>query len=187
MLEDRSIIRSRDLTPSQRTQLYRLVKTGEVTYISRGLYASAIYTSTEHRTFIEVAARIPSGVICLLSALRFHELTTQSPFEVWIAIPYHGRRPKVPELPVRIVRFSGKALTSGVEEHIYDGITVRVYSPPKTVADCFKYRNKIGIDIAIEALRDCWSQRKATADELWRFAEICRVSNVMRPYLQMMF
>jgi len=120
----------------------------------------------------------------LLSALRFHELTTQAPFEVWMAIDGKARAPKEEIIPLRIVRFSGKALTAGVESHSIDGVKIKVYNPAKTVADCFKYRNKIGLDVAVEALRDCWRKKSATADQLWHFAKVCRVANVMRPYLE---
>jgi predicted transcriptional regulator of viral defense system len=126
---------------------------------------------------------VPHGTVCLLSALRFHELTTQAPFEVWLAINGKARTPQEDILPLRIVYMSGQALSAGVEEHQIEGVPVRVYNPAKTVADCFKYRNKIGLDVALEALRDCWRKRRSTADELWHYAKICRVSNVMRPYL----
>jgi predicted transcriptional regulator of viral defense system len=139
---------------------------------------------TEHHSLAEAAKRAPDGVVCLLSALRFHELTTQAPFEVWLAIPAAARTPKSNSLPLRIVRFSGNALTEGVEEHLVEGVPVRVYSPAKTVADCFKFRNKIGLDVALEALRETWRARRATMDELWRYAEVCRVGKVMRPYLE---
>jgi predicted transcriptional regulator of viral defense system len=123
-------------------------------------------------------------VICLLSALQFHDLTTQAPFEVWMAIDVRARRPRGTTPPLRIVRFSGRALTEGVEVHEIEGVRVRVYGPAKTVADCFKYRNKIGLDVALEALRDYRRQHPAGMDELWHFAHTCRVSNVMRPYLE---
>jgi predicted transcriptional regulator of viral defense system len=119
-----------------------------------------------------------------MSALSFHNLTTQIPHEIWLAIGRKARIPKPNGVPIRVVRFSGDALTSGIEEHTIEGIAVRVYNPAKTVADCFKYRNKIGLDVAIEALRDCWQQRRATMNELWRNAKVCRVANVMRPYLE---
>jgi predicted transcriptional regulator of viral defense system len=127
---------------------------------------------------------VPRGVVCLLSALRFHELTTQQPFEVWLAIGIKSWKPEVASPPVRIVRFSETALNFGVEQHAIEKIPVRVYSAAKTVSDCFKYRNKIGVDVALEALRDCMSQRKATVDELWEAAKVCRMTNVMRPYLE---
>lgn len=130
------------------------------------------------------SARVPHGVVCLLSALRFHELTTQNPAEIWLAIDRKARAPKAPELPLRIVRFSGAALTEGVETHRIDGVSVRVTSPAKTVADCFKYRRKIGADVALEALRECWRTRRCSVDALWRYAKVCRVTTVMRPYLE---
>jgi predicted transcriptional regulator of viral defense system len=123
-------------------------------------------------------------VVSLLSALRFHNLTTQSPFEVWLAIGEKAWRPRMEYPPLRIVRFSQATLSAGVEKHQIEGVTVPVYSPAKTVADCFKYRNKIGLDVAIEALRECWSSRRCTMDDLWHYADICRVQNVMRPYLE---
>jgi predicted transcriptional regulator of viral defense system len=127
---------------------------------------------------------VPRGIICLLSALRFHGLTTQAPFEVWIAIDVKAWHPKVDNLPLRVVRFSGEALAAGIEEHVIEQVHVRIYGAAKTVADCFKYRNKIGLDVALEALRDCWRLRRATMDELWTYAKVCRVANVMRPYLE---
>jgi len=139
---------------------------------------------SEHRSLAEACKRIPNGVICLLSALRFHELTTQSPLEVWLAIGEKAWRPRVEYPPLRIVRFASAALSAGVEEHRIDGVSVPVFIPAKTVADCFKYRNKIGLDVAIEALRECWRSKRCTMDDLWQYAKICRVQNVMRPYLE---
>ena len=123
-------------------------------------------------------------MVCLLSALRLHDLTTQAPFEVWLAIDNKAGTPKVDYPPLRIVRFSGAALTEGVEEHIVDGVTVRVTGVAKTVADCFKYRNKIGLDVVLEALREAWNANRMTSDEIWHYAKINRVANVMRPYLE---
>ena len=128
---------------------------------------------------------VPHGVGCLLTALRFHNLTTQSPSEIWMAIDRKARLPKTSgQPPIRFHRFSGKALTQGVEQHVVDGVPVKVYGVAKTVVDCFKYRNKIGLDVALEALREAWRERRATSRELWRYAEVCRVANVMRPYLE---
>jgi predicted transcriptional regulator of viral defense system len=127
---------------------------------------------------------VPSGVVCLLSALRLHGLTTQAPFEVWMALDTKAWLPKVDHPPLRFVRFSGAALREGVQRKKIEGVEVRFYSPAKTVADCFKYRNKIGLDVALEALRECRRQKRATADELWHFARVCRVANVMRPYME---
>jgi len=152
--------------------------------VGRGLYTLVDAAPSEHRSLAEVAKRVPRGIVCLLSALRFHELTTQTPFEVWLAIGQKDRTPRPNGTRLRIVRFSGKARTSGIEAHIIEGVQVHVYSPAKTVADCFKFRNKIGIDIAVEALRDCLGQRRCTTDELFEYARVCRVSHVMRPYME---
>ena len=126
------------------------------------------------------------GGVCLLSALRFHKLTTQAPYEVWLAVDRKTGRPRNTGLPLRIVRFSGQALKTGVEEHDIGGTTVRVYNVAKTVADCFKFRNKIGLDVALEALREGWRDRRFTMDDLWHCGKICRVANAMRPYLEVL-
>jgi len=151
---------------------------------SRGIYTLKDANVSEHQTLIEASKRIPQGVVCLLSALQFHKITTQLPFEVWLAIDVKARRPQGDLPPLRICRFSKSALSYGVEKHKIDDAVVKIYSPSKTVADCFKYRNKIGIDVAIEALRDVWTKKKASMDELHRASKVCRVSNVMRPYLE---
>ena len=164
--------------------LWRLHKQGKLEKVGRGLYAVQGAELSEHQTVVQAALRVPHGVVCLLSALRFHDFTTQSTFEIWMAIDVKARAPKEEIIPLRIVRFSGKALTAGVETHTIEGAAVKVYNPAKTVADCFKYRNKIGLDVAIEALRDCWRKKLATSDELWRYAKVCRVARVMRPYLE---
>ena len=180
------ILRPRDLDRHglARKHLSRLVDRGELNRVARGLYVPADAEATENQTLVEVCKRVPKGVVCLLSALQFHGLTTQMPFEVWIAIDRTARRPKEPRLPIRVVRFSGIALKTGVESHQIAGSAVRVYNVPKTVADCFKYRNKIGLDVAIEVLRDCLRKRKASVDDIWKAAKVCRVANVMRPYLE---
>ncbi len=137
----------------------------------------------EAHTLAQVAKRVPEAVFCLFTALRFHDLTTQSAAEVWIALPEKARRPRLDYPRLRVARFSGPALTEGVEEHRVEGVVIRVYSAAKTVADCFKYRNKVGIDVAVEALRDFSRKHRGGANELARFARICRVSRVMQPYL----
>ena len=164
--------------------LWRLHKQGKLEKVGRGMYAAQGAELSEHQTVVQAALRVPHGIVCLLSALRFYDLTTQSPFEIWMAIDVKARAPKEDIIPLRIVRFSGKALTSGVETHTIEGVNVKIYNPAKTVADCFKYRNKIGLDVAIEALRDCWRKKLATSDELWHYAKVCRVARVMRPYLE---
>jgi predicted transcriptional regulator of viral defense system len=152
--------------------------------VSRGLYSLPDPDVTEHRSTVEVSKKVPKGVVCLLSALRFHALTTQNPHQVWIAIGEKARRPKLEYPPLRVMRFSEATLKAGVNTHVVEGVRIRVFSPAKTVADCFKYRNKIGLDVALEALREVWRERRATSQELWKYAEICRVANVMRPYLE---
>jgi predicted transcriptional regulator of viral defense system len=164
--------------------LWLLARRGLLQQRGRGLYALADHEYTEHHSLAEVAKRVPHGTVCLLSALRAHELTTQAPHEVWIAIDRKARLPKSGAAKLRVVRFSGKALTEGVERRVIEGVTVPLYNVSKTVADCFKYRNKIGLDVALEALREAWRGRRCTSRELWKYAEICRVANVMRPYLE---
>ena len=167
-----------------RVALTRLVRQGLLTRVGRGLYARPDRTVSEHGTLAEIARKHPQTIVCLLSALRVHDLTTQSPFEVWLAIPNKARAPKMEYPPLRIVRFSGASLTEGIEEHQIDGVTVRVTNVARTVADCFKFRNKIGLDVAMEALQESWRAKRVRMDELWRYATLCRVANVMRPYME---
>lgn len=180
------VIRPRDLNHIGIPRIYltRLVEAGLIERVGRGLYMVPFADITEHHTLVEASKAVPHAVVCLMTALRFHGLTTQAPFEVWLAIGQKARQPKVESLPLRIFRFSKVALTEGVEEHTFEGVNVKVFNAAKTVADCFKYRNKVGLDIAVEALRDCRRERKCSNADLWRFAKICRVQNVMRPYLE---
>ncbi len=173
-------IASRGIHPSV---LQHLEQQGLLIRSGRGLYTSMEADITEHHSLIEAVKRVPSGVICLLSALSFYELTSQAPFKVWMAIPQKARHPKDNLIPLRIVYMSGEALNVGIEEHRIEGITVRVYCIAKTVVDCFKYRNKIGLDVALEALRQCWLKQRCSIDEIWRYARFCRMENVIRPYL----
>ncbi|HRH79606.1 MAG TPA: AbiEi antitoxin N-terminal domain-containing protein [Thiobacillaceae bacterium] len=186
LVRNQGLIRPRDLAPLgiPRVALTRAVRRGELERIGRGLYGLPGRPVSAHGALAEVARRVPKGVVCLLSALRFHGLTTQVPFEVWLAIDNKAIVPKLDYPPLRIVRFSGAALTEGVEEHVVDGVAVRVTGVAKTVADCFKYRNKIGLDVALEALREAWREKRMTSDDLWRYAKVCRVANVMRPYME---
>jgi predicted transcriptional regulator of viral defense system len=183
---ERGLIRSRDLIERglPTVALTRLVRQGRLQRVGRGLYALPDRPVSEHTALAEVARRHPQAIVCLLSALRFHDLTTQSSFEVWLAIPNKARAPKMGYPPLRIVRFSGTALTHGVEDHVVDGTPVRVTSVARTVADCFKFRNKIGLDVALEALQEAWRAKRVSMDELWRYAALCRVANVMRPYME---
>ncbi|KAF0220895.1 MAG: transcriptional regulator-like [Geobacteraceae bacterium] len=186
LARETGIIRPRDLEEYgiPREYLRRLCDKGVLERQSRGIYTLRGAELTEHHSLVQACKRLPKGVVCLLSALRFHGLTTQSPFEIWMAIDRKARLPKVEGMPLRLVRFSGEALTEGIERHRIEGVDVSVYCPAKTVADCFKYRNKIGLDVALEALRECRRERRCTMDDLWRFAKVCRVANVMRPYLE---
>lgn len=185
LLSARGVIRPCDLAKKGISPqiLYRLCRDGKVIRLARGLYADRDYEPTEHHGIIGVCSKIPKGVLCLISALQFHDLTTQLAHEVWIAIDMKARTPRI-DAPTRIIYFSGDALTRGIEKHKIEGVEVKVYCPAKTVADCFKYRNKIGLDVAIEALRDCLSQKKCSVDEIWKYAKVCRVANVMKPYLE---
>lgn len=180
------LIRPRDLTERglPTVALTRLVRQGRLQRVGRGLYSLPDRPVSEHNALAEVARKHPQAIVCLLSALRFHDLTTQSPFEVWLAIPNKARAPKMDYPPLRIVRFSGEALTVGVEDHVIDGVPVRVTSVARTVADCFKFRNKIGLDVALEALQEAWRAKRVSMDELWHYATLCRVANVMRPYME---
>lgn len=180
------VVRPRDVEAAgiPREYLLRLMRRGVVERSGRGLYRLADAPVTEHHSLAEVGKRIPQSTVCLLSALAFHQITTQNPADVWIALPAGSRTPKADGQRLRVVRFSGSALTEGREEHAIEGVPVGVYSPAKTVADCFKFRNRIGLDVVLEALRECVRQRKATIREIHRFAKICRVARVMQPYLE---
>ena len=186
LLVKSGMIRARDLKELNIPRMYlsRLLIQGDIERIARGLYVLADHEPTENHTIAQVARKVPEGVVCLLSALQFHGLTTQLPHQVWIAIDYKARKPHIPELPIRIFRYSKSALTEGYKIHKIENVEVRIYEQAKTVADCFKYRNKIGLDVALEALADCRRQNKCTNDELWKYAKICRVSNIMRPYME---
>lgn len=180
------LVRPRDVEARgiARESLLRLYRQGLLVRQARGVYALPESPVTEHHSLAIAAKRTPGGVICLLSGLRFHGLTTQDPHEVWMAIDFKAHKPSAASPALRVVRFSGPALLEGIEHHTLEGVRVPVYSAAKTVADCFKYRNKLGVDVAIEALRDALRSRKATVDQIHRFAKVCRVANVIRPYLE---
>ena len=186
LAERQPLLRSRDLTAQalRTILLSRMVAAGKLERVARGVYSLPGRELSEQRSLAEVALRMPRGVVCLLSALRVHGIGTQAPFEVWLAIPPHTPTPRLDQPALRVVRMSGPALSEGVEPINIDGVQVPVFSAAKTVADCFKFRNKIGLDVALEALRDGWAQRKLTMDALWHYAAVNRVSNVMRPYLE---
>jgi len=180
------ILRPRDLDPIgiPRAYLQRLTERGDLERVERGLYRLPDALITQYQSLLEVAKRVPASVICLLSALAYHDLTTQLPYRVWVALPTGSRTPQLAYLPLRIVRISGAAFAAGVEGKIIGNVPMKIYNPAKTIADCFKFRNKVGLDVAIEALRECLAERRASPDELLKYANICRVSKVMRPYLE---
>ena len=188
LLKESSYLRSRDLKRHglPRTALMRLVRKGKIVRTERGLYMRPGGSETEHMSLLEVAKKVPGGVICLLSALSFHRIGTQDPYQVWIAIGRKSKTPRISNTRVRIFRFSEASLHYGVEEQNILGNTLKITRPAKTVADCFKYRNKIGLDVAIEALREGFHDRRFTTDELYRAALVCRVWNVIRPYAEAM-
>lgn len=167
-----------------RESLARLASKRQLERIEPGIYRKTDADFSEHESLIVASLIVPKGVICLLSALRFHDLTTQNPFDVWIAVEPHAHRPQAKSISLRIVHFSGESLTSGIEEHEIQGERLRVYNVAKTIADCFKFRNKIGLDVALEALKEARQKNSFTMDELWKYAKICRVKNVIRPYLE---
>jgi predicted transcriptional regulator of viral defense system len=168
----------------ERKALLRLMEKGVIERIERGLYGLVDSDYSEHETLKNISMKIPGCVVCLLSAFNYHGITTQNPRKVWIAIDRNRPVPILQNLPVRTFRYSGVAYSEGIEKHKIDGVELKVYSPAKSVADGFKYRNKIGLDVAMEALRDSLSQKKCTRDEIWNYAKICRVQNVIRPYLE---
>ncbi len=188
LVREAGLMRPRELEDAgiPGTYLSRLAGDGRLERVGRGLYTVAGAAAGEHRSLAEAAKRVPKGVVCLLTALRFHGLTTQLPFEVWLAMGPKDRTPRPGGARLRIVRMSGEARERGIETHAVEGVAVRVYGPAKTVADCFKFRNKVGLDVAIEALRDCLERRLCTADELVEYARVCRAWRVMRPYMEAM-
>ncbi len=187
LARSRGILRSRDLKASAgaRVALSTLVREGKLERVSRGLYVLPDREITEHAYLAELAIKYPNAVFCLLTALQLHELTTQSPHEVWIAIDRKARAPNIAYPPLRVARFSGEALHYGVTQIVVEGVVqIPITSVAKTIADCFKYRNKIGLDVALEALREAWRGKKVSMDELQEAARVCRIANVIRPYLE---
>lgn len=186
LAKQRRLLRARDLAAHglPTVALTRLVQAGKLERLARGMYGLPGASVSEHRSLAEVALRVPKGVVCLLSALRVHGIGTQAPFEVWLALPHRAAVPSLAQPQLRIVRMSDRALGDGVQHIKVDGVAVPVFSAARTVVDAFRFRNKIGVDVAIEALRDGWSKRKFSIDELWRHAEAGRMTRVMRPYIE---
>jgi len=186
LVHQKGLLRTSDLDAidAPRVTLTRLTSAGLLDKVGRGLYRLPSHTGSEYEGLAVVATKVPQAVFCLLTALQFHELTTQLPRQVWIAMPRGSHVPRLDYPPIKMVQMTSDVYAAGVEEHQRDGVTLRVYGAAKTVVDCFKHRNKIGLDVALEALKDARAKRKATADDLWRYAKLCRVANVMRPYLE---
>ncbi len=180
------ILRPRDLRTHGHSVAYiqRLLAKGRLAKLGRGQYALPGREPTEDDTLAVTAKRYPGTVVCLLSALRFHELTTQSPRSIWLAVEGSKLAPSDTPAAVQVVRMTGPSFKSGFATHLLGQVPVRIFDPAKTVADCFKFRSRIGLDVAVEALRDCLAQRRATPAQIWSYAGICRVKTIMRPYLE---
>ena len=164
--------------------LYAMRDSGALEAVSRGVYRLANSPPLGNPDIVTIATRIPGGVICLISALAFYELTTQIPHEVHVALPRGAEEPRLDHPPIKTYRFTGEAFTEGVEAHELDGVSVRIYSPEKTLADCFKFRNQVGLDTVMEAVRFYRERRSIKVDDLMRYAGICRVKKIIRPYLE---
>ena len=186
LAQSKGVLRARDLAGRgyPRSTLSRLMKKGFLQRLSRGLYSVVQAEITEHQTLIEVAKTYPDAVVCLLSALLFHNLTTQLPRRVWLAVENKAWAPRKGPVRFEVVWLTGRSFSEGIEIHDIQGVPVRVYNPAKTVADCFKFRNRVGTDVAVEALRETLRERRATPAEIMGYAEICQVSTVIRPYLE---
>ena len=186
LVRHKGLLRACDLDAidAPRVVLTRLTAAGLLERIGRGLYRLPDDHGSEYESLVTIATRVPQAVFCLLTALQFHELGTQLPRQLWIAMPRGSHAPRIDYPPIRMVQFTGEAYRAGVQEVERDGATLRVYSVAKTVADCFKHRNKIGLDVALEALKDARARNMASVDDIWRNAQVCRVANVMRPYLE---
>jgi len=186
LFKKKPLLRSKDIYAAgiSPMTILRLLKKNKILTSGHGvLYLPGTVTSEQH-TLMEIGLRVPRGVICLISALRFHDIGSQNPQQVWLAIDRKARRPRIGNIQLKIVRFSRPSLLYGVDKHNIHGMPVPITNPAKTVADCFKYRNKIGLDVALEALKESWRQKRFTSDELYRAAKVCRVTNVIRPYIE---
>lgn len=185
LADKRGILRAKEVEKEgiPRQSLSRLVERGKLVRIGRGLYQRPDHEVTAQHSLAVAAKRVPHATVCLLSSLRFHGLTTQNPLDVWLAIDHKARNPTVDAVSLRVVRMSGKARTEGIQEHEIEGVTVPIYEAAKTVADCFKYRSRVGLDVALEALGD-FHEQGGSIDTLWHYAEVCQVRTVIRPYME---
>ena len=186
LLRKQGVVRARDVEKLgiAREYLRRLRVEGFLEQPSRGLYVLAESQPTQWQSIVEVCKKAPHAVVCLLTALQYHGLTTQLPHEVWIAIGNSSWQPKLDHVNLRVTRYSASSLAYGVQETLVDGVNVRVFNPAKTIADCFKFRGKVGLDVAIESLREGLAKRTVSVDDLWKAAGVCRVGTVIRPYIE---
>lgn len=184
---NQSVFRASDVQDATdpRSTLRRMTAEGEIVRVGRGLYALPNAEVSANHSFVEATKRYPGGVICLTSALFFHGIGTQMPYETWMMRPDRKVTPNR-EFPIRFVYCTGAAFSYGIEKHRIGGTEVSIYSPAKTIADCFKYRNKIGLDVATEALQEGWRAKRFTMDELWQSAKVCRVQSIIQPYVEML-
>jgi len=180
------VVRARDLDELRlpRRMLGELVARGELLRTGRGLYVASDFDLTQNHSLAEAAKRWPQSVVCLLSALQFHELSLELPSEIWLAFERGGSLPRAKDMQLRMFQMSDDTFHEGIETHLIEGVNVQIYSVAKTVADCFKFRSQVSTNVAYEALKNAWTQRKATSSELVHFAKLCRVYNIMRPYLE---
>lgn len=185
-IKSKGFVRASDIQAAgfSRNVLYRLYSDGLIERVGRGVYSAPDADFSTFQSYAEISKQVPAGVISLLSALAYHELTTQLPHKVWVTLSKSAWRPKIVKPAMTVTYVSGEAFSYGIEEHDISGVKVKIYCPAKTVADCFKFRSKVGLDVAIEALKDAWNSKKVTSDELFRAAKVCRVWKVMRPYLE---
>ena len=186
LARQKNIISAADVEEAgvSRNELYKLCKAGSLKRISRGLYALNDYEPGGNIGILNATKKSPKAVVCLLSALQYYELSTQVPHEVWLALPRGSWHPVMEYPPVRVFSLSGEAYSFGIEQHSISGMPVNLYSPAKTIADCFKFRNTVGLDIAIEAMKEAWKSRVVTADSLVEAAKVNKVLKIMRPYLE---
>lgn len=186
LARQRYVVRASDLEVMQvpRVVLSRLTRSGKLQKVGRGLYALQETPTLDIDGMLSVASRVPQAVFCLTTALQFHELTTQLPRDIWVAMPRGSHLPRIAYPPIKMVQMSGEVYENGVETHVLQGVTVRVFSVAKTVADCFKHRSKVGLDVAIEALKDARVSNKTTVEALWEQSKVCRVATLIRPYLE---
>ncbi len=186
IFKQHNVVRLRDFIKAGIHQqiIMRMVNAGKIQRISRGLYMLEESDITANHSFVEVSCKIRKAVICLISALQFHDIGTQLPNKIWIAIPRTNTKPNFTNPPLNINWYSGRAYTEGIEIKVIEGIPVKIYNIPKTIADCFKFRNKIGMEVAIESLKECVREKKVNTEDIMYYASICRVSNIIKPYME---